>query len=222
MNLGGILLLPFLLLLNLPGYGQEKQGQVKLKEVVVRPELRKEVLGTKQMKADYGHGGNKDYPYYQTAYHIPANGRTGFIDKVGIYIYHKRTFPDLFSKPNMLQVYLYAVDSAGLPGALLLPVPIAFEPKNNTYWHWIDVSHHNLVLPEKGVFAAVSWPQATKLNSGPYVGMTNECDTCPFYVYRFLTDEPVWMKVSPSKYRQQTEGEAFYQNLMMRLEVSVK
>lgn len=221
MKPGAIWLLTLLLLLSLHSYAQE---EVKLKEVVVRPELRKEMLGTRQEKADYGHGGSKDYPYYRTAYHIPASGKTGFIDKIGVYIHHKRSFPDLFRKPNRLQVYLYAVDSAGLPGTMLLPVPIAFVPKNNTYWHWIDVSHHNLTLPEKGVFAAVSWPQVTRQDSGPYVGMTNECDTCPFYVYRFLTNEPVWIKVKPPKYsqRNQDKEDKFNQNLMIRLEVSVK
>lgn len=215
-------LLPFLLLLTISSYAQ---NEVKLKEVVVRPDLRKEVLGTKQKKADYGHGGSKEYPHYQTAFHIPAKGRQGFIDKVGVYIYHKRTALDLFRKPNSLKVYLYAVDSTGLPGRLLLPEPITFKPKNNTYWHWIDISKYNLTLPEEGVFAAVSWPNAGRYDSGPYVGMTNECDTCPFYVYRFMTDEPVWIEVDQAEQRAKSsekKEERFNQNLMVRLEVSVK
>ncbi|TPE45155.1 hypothetical protein [Pontibacter mangrovi] len=208
--------LVLLLLISMGSYAQD----VKLKEVVVRPNLRKEVLGTKQKRADYGHGGSKDYPLYQTAYHIPANGREGFIDKIGVYIYHKRAAPDLFRRPNKLQVYLYSVDSAGLPGVPLLPSPLEFRPKNNTYWHWLDISAYNLVLPEQGVFAAVSWPQSTRQDSGPFVGMTNECDTCPFYVYRFMTEDPVWIQLYPRKVKG--ESEAFYQNLMVRLEVSVK
>ncbi|MCX2738652.1 hypothetical protein [Pontibacter anaerobius] len=210
-----------LLLLSLNSYAQD---QVKLKEVVVRPDLRKEVLGTSQKKADYGHGGSKRYPHYQTAYHIPSKGYSGFIDRIGVYIYHKRSFPDLFRKPNKLQVYLYAVDSAGMPGEPLLPEPLVIRPKSNTYWHWIDISKYNLTLPDEGVFAAVSWPQATKQDSGPYVGMTNECDTCPFYVYRFLTDEPVWIEIDQAKgaKKSRAEEEEFNQNLMVRLEVSVK
>ncbi|AKD03320.1 hypothetical protein POKO110462_17010 [Pontibacter korlensis] len=220
MKSGSILLL-LLLLISLSSLAQ---SQVKLKEVVVRPELRKEVLGTKQKKADYGHGGSKEYPHYQTAYHIPANGQQGFINRIGVYIYHKRSFPDLFSKPNKLQVYLYAVDSTGQPGAPLLPQPLVFRPKNNTYWHWLDISEYNLQLPAQGVFAAVSWPQATKLDSGPYVGMTNECDTCPFYVYRFMTDDPVWIEVdqSESQGKSRSKEDKFNQNLMVRLEVSIK
>lgn len=210
-----------LLLLLLPAFAGYAQEQVKLKEVVVRPNLRKELLGNTRKKADYGHGGSKEYPYYQTACHIPSNGRTVFIDKIGVYIYHKRSFPDLFRKSNRLQVYLYAVDSAGFPGEPLLPVPLLFRPKNNTYWHWIDISGYNLTLPEGGVFAAVSWPQAQRYDRGPYVGMTNECDTCPFYVYRFMTDEPVWVKVYPDKYVDGAQ-EAFNQNLMVQLEVSLK
>ncbi|WP_266204173.1 hypothetical protein [Pontibacter kalidii] len=213
-------LLLLLLLLSVGGYAQD----VRLKEVVVRPDLRKAVLGTKMKKADYGHGGSKNYPYYQTAYHIPASGQEGFIDRIGVYIYHKRSFPDLFRKPNSLHVYLYAVDSTGLPGKPLLPHPVSFRPRNNTYWHWIDISTYNLVLPEEGVFAAVSWPHATRDDSGPYVGMTNECDSCPFYVYRFLTDDPVWIEVDQARSVEKGKGseEEFNQNLMVRLEVSVK
>lgn len=220
MKPGLIWLTILLLLLSIGSYAQN----VKLKEVVVRPELRKEILGTKQKKADYGHGGSKEFPYYQTAFHISTNGRQGFIDKIGVYIYHKRSFPDLFKKPNSLQVYLYAVDTAGGPGQLLLPAPITFKPKNNTYWHWIDISKYNLVLPENGVFAAVSWPQASRYDRGPYVGMTNECDTCPFYVYKFMTEEPVWVEIDQAKLAGKGKGggEEFYQNLMVRLEVSVK
>ncbi|WP_276497940.1 hypothetical protein [Pontibacter litorisediminis] len=218
MRPGTIWLIGILLLLSMGSHGQD----VKLKEVVVRPNLRKEVLGTRQKKADYGHGGSKEYPHYQTAFHIPANGRQGFIDRVGVYIYHKRTFPDLFSGPNSLQLYLYAVDSTGAPGKPLLPYPITIRPKNNTYWHWIDISEYNLALPQEGVFAAVGWPQASRYDSGPYVGMTNECDTCWFYVYRFMTDEPIWIKVDQTKDTGDRKEEAFKQNLMVRLEVSVK
>lgn len=221
MKMRAIWLLPLLLLLSLSGHAQE---EVKLKEVVVRPAHRKEILGTKQRKADYGHGGNKEYPHYQTAFRIPANGRQGYIDRVGVYIYHKRTAIDLFRKPNSLKVYLYAVDSTGAPGKPLLPEPITFKPKNNTYWHWIDISAYNLMLPKEGVFAAVSWPQASRNDSGPYVGMTNECDSCPFYVYRFMTEEPVWVEINQAELvgKEKAKDEKFSQNLMVRLEVSIK
>lgn len=198
------------------------QEQVKLKEVVVRPELRKEVLGTQRKKADYGHGGSKSYPRYQTAYFIPSTGQQGFIDRIGVYIYHKHTFFNFATKSNKLQVFLYAVDSAGMPGRPLLPKPLVIKPKKNTYWHWEDISKYNIALPEGGVFAAVGWPQATRADSGPYVGMTNECDSCPFYVSGFMTDEPGWVKIEQQEGHQDKTGEAFRQNLMIRLEVSVK
>ncbi|PRY16416.1 hypothetical protein CLV24_101262 [Pontibacter ummariensis] len=198
------------------------QNKTNLKEVVVRPDHAKVVLGTHKQKADYGHGGSRAYPNYQTAFLVPSSGVEGFIDRVGIYIYHKHTFLELFKKPNKLRIYLYAVNAKGLPGELLLPQPIVIQPEKNSYWHWVDVSGYHLTLPKEGIFAAVGWPQARKEDTGPYVGMTNECDNCPFYVYRFLTDEPTWFKVEPSQHKGRNEEEKYNQNLMVRLEVSVK
>ncbi|MDX5422383.1 MAG: hypothetical protein LPK14_09030 [Hymenobacteraceae bacterium] len=211
-----------MLLLSIASYGQDK---TELKEVVVRPNLKKVELGTKQKRADYGHGGSKDHPHYQTAFLIPSDGKAGFIDKVGVYIYQKHTFLEFFRRSNTLYLYLYKVSPEGMPGDLLLPGPIAIEPKKNTYWHWVDISSRNIALPEQGVFAAVGWQRVSKTDTGPYVGMTNECDTCPFYVYRFPNNEPVWLKVEQSAMQasgKKKKKERMYQNLMVKLEVSVK
>lgn len=202
------------------------QNRTQLKEVVVRPNLKKAVLGTMQKRADYGHGGNVAYPGYQTAFFIPSGRQSGFIDRVGIYIYHKHTFLEFARRANKLQLYLYAINEKGLPGKALLAEPITIQPRKNTYWHWVDIAEQHIVLPAEGVFAAVGWQKVTQTDTGPYVGMTNECDTCSFYVYRFPEDKPVWQKVNlPTKggeSRKQKRKDAFYQNLMVKLEVSVK
>lgn len=199
------------------------QSKTKLKEVVVRPEEQKVVLGTRREKADYGHGGAPNNPRYQTAYFIPAKGATGIIDRVGIYIFQKHTFLEFLKPSNPVHLYLYKADAQDLPGELLLPEPLIIKPKKNTQWYWVDISEYKVALPEQGLFAAVSWPKATKEDNGPFVGMTNECDSCPFYLYHFPS-EPTWLKVDEKIRKAAEKGnkDKMNQNLMVRLEVSLK
>ncbi|GHA71145.1 hypothetical protein [Pontibacter akesuensis] len=213
-----ICLLLLLALFCLQGHAQKT---TRLKEVVVKPSVKKVVLGTRQQKADYGFGGSKEYPLFQTGYYIPAEGVAGFIDRIGLYIYHKHTFLEFISPAKEVLLYLYLPDSTGMPGKPLLPEPLLIKPKKNTYWHWVDVAQYNLPLPDKGIFAAVGWAKPTKGDTGPLVGMSNECKDCPFYIYRFMTEDNTWRRVEVSS-QSQKEEEAFRQGLMVRLEVAMK
>ncbi|GAB3828105.1 hypothetical protein GCM10028895_41180 [Pontibacter rugosus] len=198
------------------------QSTVGLKEVIVKPNTEKVLIGTKQRKADYGIGGSKDFPFFQTAYFIPSNGVTGFVDRVGLYIYHKHSFLEFAKPAKELLLYLYLPDSAGMPGALFVPEPIHIKPKKNTYWHWVDLSEYSLNLPAQGVFAAVGWVKPSKNDAGPLVGMSNECSDCPFYIYRFMTEDSAWHKIDTNKVPVTDKKNAFRNGLMVRLEVAVE
>lgn len=91
---------------------------------------------------DNGPKMNAKFFPYQSSY-----TKTKFIQKITVYT-------DSKIEDALVKIHLYEVDENGFPGNELLPKELLVTIKKGVLKHTIDVSEHNLSMPEKGVFAS--------------------------------------------------------------------
>jgi len=91
---------------------------------------------------DNGPKMNAKFFPYQSSY-----AKTKFIQKITVYT-------DSKIDDALVKIHLYEVDENGFPGKELLPKELLVTIKKGVLKHSIDVSEHNLFMPENGVFAS--------------------------------------------------------------------